>query len=102
MILKVDSGTGIIGLWKYGDSPNAKKKQRRVAVKASQFEWVYFDSEAKWHWLISQAKSQHIVNLIKEPPKMVWEDGTVHVVRLLMDAWPLGSLDDLLEKRRAL
>lgn len=81
-----------------------------MAVKRSQWpdgDNAYFDDEgndeARWHWLLQQANSQHIVRLFKEPPAILDptrpDDDELHVMRLLMEYLPMGTLNDLLERR---
>lgn len=94
-----------MGLWKRrvsGQNPNY------VAVKTTNFEpdeygneGIYFDNEGKWHWLLNGAQSQHIVGLLMKP-KAVQSSQGLNVEKLYTEYCPMGSLRDLISRRKIL
>jgi hypothetical protein len=57
--------------------------------------------EGQTQFMLSQAQSQHILNLVREPVQVPIPgvDDRYHVARLFMEYCPLGTLGGLLDER---
>lgn len=73
-------------------------KTTNLTVDATNPGSIYFDNEGKWHWILEQAKSEHIVTLLREPVLVAGKDGN-NVERLLTEYCPMGSLRTLIQMR---
>lgn len=107
--LNSNRGFAIVGLWKYVGKDLTITNPEYVAVKqenlitaAKEGNMNAFNNEAKWHRLLNQANSQHIMRIVRERQpfwrKFLGQESLV-VERVLLEYCPLGTLKELLEGR---
>ncbi|EKD12092.1 alpha/beta superfamily hydrolase [Drepanopeziza brunnea f. sp. 'multigermtubi' MB_m1] len=109
-------GNGVVALWEYiglpVNRPPGIARHNRVAVKtATNFQFP-LDEEVDFMWKLSRSGNcEHLVQLLKYPaeimdPARIAAEGlhplwNGRIRRLIMEYCPQGSLEDLLQARRA-